>query len=262
MEGSRIAFHGTISRALSSAVMQPEGGKPAPLKIEGARQFSERSHPTRWESPQYTFNWRDDLGLSNAAPLRLSVAMQKDAPPMADLPGLPRETAMLVSDVLHIRAEASDDFGVRDLGLTWEVESDAPLTESITSEVKIMTASSRRQEDLRKFSCGAAGHFGFRPIRPSSCKATRAIIFPERERSRTAPYRIRVLSPEEHAETRFADNWKTSWPGSRMSRASRKKSRPTCATSKTMTNCPNRKNPRASAKAKMSSWRTRRTWTN
>jgi hypothetical protein len=197
VEGSRIAFHGTISRALSAAQMQPEGGEAAPLKIEGANFTSDPAQPDG--IAQYTFNWRDDLGLSNAAPLRLSVAMQKDAPPVADLPGLPRETALLVSDVLRIRAGASDDFGVRDLGLTWDVVSDAPLTESIVSEVKVMTPSARVKK-IEKVFLWSPRAFRIPADSTVELQGYARDFFPERERSRTAPYRIRVLSPEEHAE--------------------------------------------------------------
>jgi hypothetical protein len=197
VEGSRIAFHGATSRALSAALMQSEGGKAAALKIEGANFSSAPAQPDG--IAQYTFNWRDNLGLSNAAPLRLSVAMQKDAPPVADLPGLPRETAMLLSDVLHIRAGASDDFGVRDLGLTWEVVSEAPLTESVASEVKVMAPSSRLKK-MEKVFLWSPRAFRIPPDSTVELQGFARDFFPERERSRTAPYRIRVLSPEEHAE--------------------------------------------------------------
>jgi hypothetical protein len=197
VEGSRIAFHGTVSRVLSSAQMQPEGGEAAPLKIEGE---SFASAPTQPDGiAQYTFNWRDDLGLSNAAPLLLSVAMQKDAPPIADLPGLPHETAMLASDVLRIRTEASDDFGVRDLGLTWNLVSDTPLTESITSEVKIMMASSHVKKAQKVF-LWSPREFRIPADSTVELQGFARDFFPDRERSRTGVYRIRVLSPEEHAE--------------------------------------------------------------
>jgi hypothetical protein len=197
VEGSRIAFHGAVSRALSGADMQLEGGEAAPLKIEGSN-FT--TVPTQPEGiVRYAFNWRDELGLSNAAPLRLTVAMQKDAPPVADLPGLPRETALLVSDVLRIRAEASDDFGVRDLGLTWTVESDAPLTESVASEVKIMTPSPRLKTAAKVF-LWSPQIFRIPADSTVELQGYARDFVPDRERSRTAPYHIRVLSPEEHAE--------------------------------------------------------------
>jgi hypothetical protein len=197
VEGSRIAFQGKTSRALASALMQPEGGTSVPLKISGD---SFASPPTQPEGiAQYTFNWQDDLGLSNAAPLRLSVAMQKDAPPVAELPDLPRETAMLVSDVLHIRTEASDDFGVRDLGLTWDVLSDAPVGGAYTSEVKIMTPSTHVKK-IAKVFLWSPRNFSIPVDTTVELQGYARDYLPNRERSRTAPYHIRILSPEEHAE--------------------------------------------------------------
>jgi hypothetical protein len=197
VEGSRVAFHGKTSRALSAAQMQPEGGEAAPLQIEGDNFTSAPTQPDG--IAEYTFNWRDNLGLSNAAPLRLSVAMQKDAPPVPDLPGLPRETAMLVSDVMHIQAGASDDFGVRDLGLTWDVVSDTPLTEIIISEVKIMPPSPHVKKAAKVFLWSPQA-FQIPADSTVELQGYARDFFPGRERSRTAPYHIRVLSPEEHAE--------------------------------------------------------------
>src|SRR5690606_21653604 len=74
---------------------------------------------TNASANQYTFNWRDNLGLSNAAPWKLSVRTQKDLPPSPNLPDLPSDVAMLDTDVLEIKTQARDDFGVRDLGLNW-----------------------------------------------------------------------------------------------------------------------------------------------
>lgn len=196
VEGSRIAFDGTVSRPLVSAQMQSGDGAEQ-LKINGDHFSTPSSAPDG--TTQYAINWRDKLGLSNAAPLLLSVAMQKDAPPVADLPGLPPETAMLDSDVLRIRAEASDDFGVRDLGLTWDLTSDTPLTQSITSEVKIM-APNARDKKLEKVFLWSPREFRIPPDSTVELQGYARDYYPERERSRTAPYRIRVLSPEEHAE--------------------------------------------------------------
>ena len=197
VEGSRLAFHGKISRALSTASMQPGSGGEVPLKIEGENFSSTPAQPS--QSSQFTFNWRDDLGLSNAAPLRLSVAMQKDAPAVPGLPGMPRESAVLVSDVLHIRAEATDDFGVLDLGLTWDLASDSPLTEGYTSEVKIMPPSSHVKKAAKVF-LWSPREFRIPAGSTVELQGFARDFLPGRERSRTAPYRIRVLSPEEHAE--------------------------------------------------------------
>ncbi len=197
VEGSRISFHGKTSRALTGAVMQPPGGEVSLLKITGDSFTSAPAQPQG--IAEYVFNWRDDLGLSNASPLRLSVAMQKDAPPMAELPDLPRESAMLFSDVLHIRAEASDDFGVRDLGLTWDVAADRPTADGYTSEVKIMTPSSHVKKAQKTF-LWSPRTFGIPADSTVELQGYARDYFPNRERSRTPAYHIRILSQEEHAE--------------------------------------------------------------
>jgi hypothetical protein len=197
VEGSRISFHGNISRALASAEMQPADGVVTKLTVEGRNFVTAPAQPDG--IAEYTFNWRDDLGLSNAAPLRLSVAMQKDAPPVPDLPGMPRETAMLDSDVLRIRVDANDDYGVRDFGLTWEVSSDTPLTESIIKEAKIMTSSPHAAKASRVF-LWSPRMFRVPADSTVELQGFARDFYPDRERARTGIYRITVLSPEEHAE--------------------------------------------------------------
>lgn len=197
IEGSRIAFHGETSRPLSAALMQTEGGDALPLKIDGQNFSSAATKPEG--NLDFTFNWRDDLGLSNAAPLRLSVSMQKDAPPVPELLGMPRETAMLATDVMHIRTQASDDFGILDLGLTWEVSSDTPLTEGYTSEIKIMPPNSHVKKASKVFSWSPQ-MFRIPADATVELAGYARDFYPDREQVRTGVYRIRVLSPEEHAE--------------------------------------------------------------
>jgi hypothetical protein len=197
VEGSKIAFHGKVSRALSSAVMESEGENPSPLKISGDSFATGQTKPEA--SAEYTFNWRDELGLTNAAPLRLSVQMKPDAPPVPEIMEMPREIAVLNSDVLSIRLQAHDDFGVRDFGLSWEMTADSPPTDNGTSEVKTQTTNSALKETEKTFSWSPAM---YRIPIDSTVEITGFArdFFPDRERIRTPVYRIRVLSPEEHAE--------------------------------------------------------------
>src|SRR5208283_5278218 len=80
VEGSRIAFRGKVSRPLSAAQMQEGGAPPIPLKIDGENFLSGPTQPDG--AAEFTFNWRDNLGLTDSVPLRLSVQMQPDAPPV------------------------------------------------------------------------------------------------------------------------------------------------------------------------------------
>ena len=197
VEGSQVAFQGKVSRGLSSALMQSGEGQPAPLQIDGDK-FT--SGPTRPDAvSEFTFNWRDTLGLSNSAPLRLSVQTQPDAPPVPEIADLPREIALLNSDVLSIRVRARDDYGVHDFGLMWEVTADSPRTSVATTELKTQTASTR-VKTAEKVFLWSPRVFGIPADSTVELTGYARDYFPDRERSRTATYHVRVLSPEEHAE--------------------------------------------------------------
>jgi len=195
VEGSRIVFRGAVSRSLAAATLSGETNTT--LRVEGAKFLSGETEPAG--ATQYVFNWRDVLGLSNAVPLRVSAVIQPDAPPVVDLPDMPREMAMLDSDSLRVQVQARDDYGVRDLGLTWETESDTPLAGATTTEMKGMTDAPDRTKAERVFRWSPS----ILRIAPGSVVELEGFArdyLPHRARARTQPHRIRVLSAEEHAE--------------------------------------------------------------
>jgi hypothetical protein len=197
VEGSKIAFRGKVSRSLSAALMQSGSENPAPLRIEGDSFTTGQTQPD--DLAQFTFNWRDNLGLTNAAPLRLAVQMQPDAPPVPEIVDMPGEIAVLNSDVLNIRLRALDDFGVRDFGLIWDMTADSPPTAVATTEVKTQS-SSTQVKAAEKVFLWSPSVFGIRAGSTVELEGFARDYYPDRERSRTSVYRIRVLSPEEHAE--------------------------------------------------------------
>jgi len=197
VEGSRIAFHGKTSRPLRAALMQSAGEQPKPLKIDGDTFSSESTQPEG--AAEFDFNWRDNLGLSNAVPLRLSVRMEPDAPPAPEIPDLPRETAVLASDVLRIRVRATDDFGVRDYGLMWDLTADSPPTQIEATEIKTQTPSPRIKTTEKVFLWSPAV-FRIPADSTVELQAFARDYLPERDRALTGIYRIHVLSAEAHAE--------------------------------------------------------------
>jgi hypothetical protein len=197
VEGSKIAFRGKVSRNLASAMMRSGGETPAPLEIAGDSFASAPTQPGA--SAEFAFNWRDNLGLTNAAPLSLSVQWQPDAPPVPEIVEMPRDTAVLNSDVLSIRMRARDDFGVRDLGLTWDLTPDSPSAAIASTEIKVQ-ASSPRVKTMDKVFLWSPSVFRIPADATVELEGFARDYFPDRERSRTSLYRIRVLGPEEHAE--------------------------------------------------------------
>jgi hypothetical protein len=197
VEGSRIAFRGKVSRPLSAAQMQNGAAEPTPLKIDGQNFLTGQTQTEG--AAEFTFNWQDNLGLTNSVPLRLSVQMQPDAAPVPEILDLPREIAVLNSDVLHIRLQARDDFGVRDFGLTWDLTDESPQMAVATTEMKTV-APSPRDRSVEKAFLWSPSVLRIQPGSTVLLQGYARDYYPERERLRSAVYRIHILSPEEHAE--------------------------------------------------------------
>jgi hypothetical protein len=197
LEGSRVSFVGTVSRPLAAATVQDGGQAPAALQVQGATFSTEPDEAL--EAGELIFNWRDELGLTNAAPWRLAMQPESDQPPAPDLPDQPRETAMLATDVLRIRAAAQDDFGVRALGLAWDVISEKDQAESMSTEIKAEMTSTQQTKVEEAFLWSPAR---YRIPADSTVELQGFALdyFPRRKRAHTASYVIRVLSQETHAE--------------------------------------------------------------
>ena len=178
--------------------MRNNEGNPVPLTIKGADFASDPAAMNASEA--FTFNWLDKIGLTNATPLRLAVQARKDEPPIPDMPDLPRDVAILYSDMLKVRVQAKDDYGVRDLGLNWAFVTDQPVpTGNASTEVKVQTPTAQEKIAEKTFQWSASVY----RVPPDSTVEMQGFArdyFPNRERARTPIYRIHVLSEESHAE--------------------------------------------------------------
>lgn len=197
VEGSRIAFQGKINRDLANAEMQTGDAQPSHLKVAGDNFSTDATEPNG--AQELDFSWRDKMGLTNAAPLRLSIRTEPDAPPMPEILELSRNIAILASDVLRIPTQARDDFGVRDFGLMWDVSADSPKKDIGTSEVKTQPRTPGVKAAEKSFLWSPA-LFGIPADTIVELQAFARDYFPNRERATTPVYRIQVLSQEEHAE--------------------------------------------------------------
>src|SRR5438046_1443123 len=113
---------------------------------------------------------------------------------------MPREISMLESEVLELKAQARDDFGVRDLALTWVMEGDWAQTNGVPKTGFKIEATTPLETKLTE-------NFGFSPtllrIPPDSALELKLFardFFPNREPTESAGYRIHVLGNEKHAE--------------------------------------------------------------
>jgi hypothetical protein len=107
---------------------------------------------------------------------------------------------MLDTDVLEIRAQARDDYGVRDLGLNWDYQADSLHPQgSMTTEVKIQPKS-RHERNVEKNFRWSPAIYRIPGDSSVEIKAFAGDYFPERERAESQAHRIHVLGKEQHAE--------------------------------------------------------------
>jgi hypothetical protein len=198
IEGSRVSFHGLASRKLAAAELRAGDQNAQALPVDEAAFSTEQLELD--DVRELVFTWRDHHGLESGGPWRMQIQSQKDAPPSPDLPGLPKDVAILESEVLEMPATGRDDFGVRELGLRWQRLRDWKEEETAAPDEFKVQASSPRE---RKFE----ETFRFSPalllIPPDSVIELRGFatdFFPGREPSYTTVYRIHVLGNERHAE--------------------------------------------------------------
>ena len=198
LEGGTFSLRGKTSRELAAAEIYSDGQGSNVLKTEGDEFVS--GFLTNAGNVQYSFVWRDQLGLSNSVPWKLTIRPQKDLPAVPSLPDMPSDVAILVTDVLEINALGRDDYGVSDLGLHWDFASDSiQAVKAMTTAVKIQPKRSDQKLFERIFRWSPAIH---RIPEDSTVEivAFANDFFPDRERAESTVHRIHVLGKEKHAE--------------------------------------------------------------
>lgn len=198
LAGSRVAFRGKANRDLAAARLQVDAKGPEPLQLRGDA-FS--SSPVSLEDASHcTFDWQDRLGLTNGAPWRLAIQAAKDAAPVPDLPDCSPELAILETDVLEVNAVAKDDFGVKDLGLRWEVVAAGNETNRPAPQTFQTQASSPQQRTLEQTFRFSPAALRIPADSIVELRATATDFYPGRSPVESTVYRVHVLGGERHAE--------------------------------------------------------------
>ena len=201
LEGSQAIFKGQASRNLATASLdltrvETGAGKPEELTVRGA-EF-QTSQTALDGLTRGVFKWRDQLGLAAAAPWSLTFQSKKDAAPEASCPDQAAAVAMLAEEVLEIKTAAEDDYGLRELGVTWDCLR-RQETNVVAHADTILKPGAPQSRTL-----GAS--FRFSPtllhLPEDSVVTLRSYAvdyLPGRHRAESALHRIHILSREEHA---------------------------------------------------------------
>jgi hypothetical protein len=198
LEGSSVAFRGKANRKLAAARLQVDANEPEPLQLQGDGFSSSRV--SLEDVSHCTFDWQDRLGLTNGSPWRLAIQPVKDAAPVPDLPDFASEIAILETDVLEVNAVAKDDFGVKELGLRWELVGGGNETNHPAPGMfKAQTSSPQEKQLARTFRFSPAV-LQIPADSTVELRATATDFFPGRPPAESTVYRVHVLGGERHAE--------------------------------------------------------------
>ncbi|MGZ8900736.1 MAG: hypothetical protein ACXW3Z_11625, partial [Limisphaerales bacterium] len=200
LEGSSISLTGRVSRALHSATMLT-GDQTLGVTVV-SNSFSTPKIQAQ-DAMGLSLMWQDTIGLSNAAPWKLAVQTRKDSPPLPEIEELYRDTAILETEVLPIPIRASDDFGVKSLGLNWNIEEASEESTNTTEVARRESAQNIAAMDTKyiehtiNFSPAV---LGLGPETTIEIRAFAIDSLPGRERSESPVYRIHVMGNAQHAE--------------------------------------------------------------
>ena len=203
LEGSRVEFKGTTTRDLNLARLKPVksiGGEITPheLTVKGENFTSAQLDLDDFR--ELEFLWQDNLGIDCSQTWKLTLDRQPDNPPhQVDCPGQAPVVAILIDEVLDIRMVAEDDFGLRQLSAEWEVFKRGGTNmlnrgESILRdfEPRNLAGDSTYLFDPRKLKLEEGVVVNLYAAAKDYYRTDR--------RSRSLPFQIHILSPEEHAQ--------------------------------------------------------------
>ncbi len=199
LEGSSLVLTGRTSRALQTAWLQPGDKAPQQITVV-SNTFTTPKLPADGIG-EIAMRWQDNLGLTNTAPWKLAIQTRKDAAPVPQIEEMYRDTAVLESEVIPISVRASDDYGLKMIGLNWGFEAGQ---EGATNAVnrrdyvqEIAAHDTKYLEHTFNFSPAVLG------VPPESTLEIRAFAvdyMPGRDRSESPVYRIHVVGNAQHAE--------------------------------------------------------------
>ncbi|MEX2315547.1 MAG: hypothetical protein WD669_00230 [Pirellulales bacterium] len=201
VKGSLVSFTGTATRPLSGATFDGQ------LLQAAGNSIRTEPQPVT-ESAAHEITWRDSLGLSGKKPLVISVKAQDDAAPSISCSDLSFEQVVLDEEVLTFEIKATDDFGVKNVGMEWVgIENQIRNPHPAKGE-KLLMGGEPEKRDLPVSATFSAKR---EEIPPQSLKLRMFTTdyLPDRKRVYSPTYVIHVLSPEEHAIwlTRQMERW-------------------------------------------------------
>jgi len=181
VDGSEIRIELKTSREIAAAEMD---GAP----IEWTANTMRAGPWSVAGIQEHIVSWRDALGLSPREALKFQIVSREDAAPKitAKLEG--PERTILSTEVVALDIDASDDYGVREIGLRWEGER-------VGSKIAAAGSPEQTESSVRATFCAERER-----VEPQTIRLTAYVADyrPGRPLVHSKPFMLRILSADEH----------------------------------------------------------------
>lgn len=198
LAGSRASFRGTGSRPLANVALRTPAAPANDLPLKDG--FFQTAPLPLDATPNLTFTCVDKLGLTNKTPYSLVVRQIQDFAPNVDLPELQSETAILETDIINLRAVSRDDYGVKDIGVRWQIVSATDETNQLVKTEFHLESGLPDAVELKESFLFSPSVVGAPPQSVIEMRAHSRDYFPGRESSLSMAYRFYIIGLVEHAE--------------------------------------------------------------
>jgi hypothetical protein len=191
VKGAEAAFEARAIRDISSATMDGNA-----QKVEGGR--IETGYELVNADVNRQFNWKDSDGLTPHDPLVLQVKAIDDAPPTIVARRDSQEEVVLDSEVVTFDLTATDDFGVKTIGLSWVGSMNQEDGKTPVSGEKVAAAGApeKKEDDVRATFC--ATREGVMP-QTIEIRAWADDYLPGRPHVHSAAFILHILNKADHA---------------------------------------------------------------
>ncbi|MCM2371949.1 hypothetical protein [Aporhodopirellula aestuarii] len=190
VRGSEAVFTATVNRNLAAGKVNAEE-----RDVVGATLASRPVAVDDVSTLQ--FQWKDQFGLTPREPFELTVNAVDDEAPTLICDGLPRQAVVLDSETLKFTARASDDFGIRRIGLAWR-GLDMGYVQHPAKGERALAAGDHDAADVEAIGTFCAKTLGIEP-QPIELFVWAEDYLPGRNRIYSPPHVLYVLTPDQHA---------------------------------------------------------------
>ena len=199
--GSEVSFIATASREIKEATVDGQ-----PIKVVGKEMLTS-AVPVE-DSSTKEYQWIDNFELTSKRPLQLKIRAKIDEAPLLYCSALENKQVVMEKDVLTFEVNASDDFGVKTIGMQWLGKVAKEENFESASGEKIVSAGGPELTELDATATFSPQRLGVKP-QVINLRLYTQDYLPDREPVYSSVYTVYVLSEADHAIwiSRKIDDW-------------------------------------------------------